>query len=195
MDFMQDHPKLATVIVAAVAVAVVLFLYFLSTRPPSISTSSSNQPIYAHGNSGPVEASPRYGTGPGSAATAVRDINFEELLAEDISGGQTMEAVVNVDIDGNGVQEAVVLLRGKGDSRPLDWRLYALRSGNVELLYDHANVAHGEIQVDGPRLVESEGVYSDGDASCCPSTIKKTFYVWKGDGLVVSRVESAPPGP
>jgi hypothetical protein len=45
----------------------------------------------------------------------------------------------------------------------------------------------------GPRLVESEGVYGEADPPCCPSSVKKAYYVWKADGLVVLKVELAPP--
>lgn len=190
---MQDHPKLTTAAVIAIAATVVLFLYFLSTRPASV--GSSTQPLYAHGNSGPVIPAESMGIVTGAPAEGIRGTDFQSLLSEELKGGATLEAVLFTDLSGDGTEEAVVLIRGPGESRPLDWRLYGDSAGITELLYDRSSVAQGEVEVQGPRLIESEGMFADGDEPCCPSAIKSTVYVWKGGGLVVSRVESAPPRP
>lgn len=195
----EEHPKTATVGAVIIAVAVVLLLWFLSTRAPSAG-SSSTQPVFAHGNSGPVATRPGGSSGADTTASetasgqSIGDVDFAALLAAQITGGRTLESVIYLDIDGNGDEEAVAAIRGTGDSRPLSWRLYGMKAAQVEILYERTDVAQGEIRVDGPRLAESEGVFAEGDQPCCPSSLKRTFYVWKGSSLVVSHVESAPPG-
>lgn len=188
---MQDHPRATTAAAIGIGVLVVLFLYYLSVQPPS--TRSGSNPVIAHGNQGPVIAGGDAGE-PGGGQD-IREIDFTARLGDDLSGGQALESVRYIDIDANGTEEAVVSLRGKGESRPLSWRLYGVRNGEPELLYERANVAQGEVQLDGPRIVESEGIFGESDQPCCPSSLKKAYYVWKGDGLVVSKVEAAAPAP
>ena len=105
-----------------------------------------------------------------------------------------VENVLYLDVNSDGAQEAVVLVRGDGQSRPLDWRVYAMENGQPVQLFERTDVSQGELSVKGPSLVESEGVYAPGDPECCPSSAKRTYYVWKGDSFVVSRIEAAPSG-
>lgn len=170
-----------------IAVAVVLLLWFLSTRAPTGGTST--QPVFAHGNEGPVLKTPG-----GASGQSIREIDFTSLLSGETSRGRALEGVIYVDIDADGTEEAVAAVRGTGEFNPLSWRLYGMKDGGVEVLYERTDLAQGGIKVDGPRIVESEGLYGDGDQPCCPSSLKRTFYVWKGGSLVVSRVETAPPG-
>ena len=116
------------------------------------------------------------------------------LTGEETAESWHVENVMYLDINGDGAQEALLLVRGDGDKRPLDWRLYAMKNGRLAQLFDRTRVAQGGLSVKGAALVESEGVYAAGDPDCCPSSAKRTYYVWKGDGLVVSRIEATPPG-
>lgn len=54
-NVMEEHPRIATIVVVLFAAAVILFLFFLSTRPPSLPSSASGLPVVAHSNSGPVQ--------------------------------------------------------------------------------------------------------------------------------------------
>lgn len=187
-NVLEEHPKVATVGVVLIAVAVILLLWILSTQPPTPGTKNE---IVAHSNNGPV-IPPASSTRP--YAQGIEDVDFPSLLQDETSGGRKLEDVVYTDIDGSGREEAVALIRGTGESNPLSWRLYGLKNGTVTVLYERTDIAQGELKVDGPRIVESEGLYAEGDQPCCPSAVTRTFYVWKGDSLVVSHVESAPPG-
>jgi hypothetical protein len=62
----------------------------------------------------------------------------------------------------------------------------------VRLLFERSGASQGELMIDGPRVVETEGVFAEGDQPCCPSSLKKTYYVWKSGSLVVSKVELQP---
>jgi len=181
--------------VVLIAAAVVLLLWFLSTRA---STLPSKEPILAHGNEGPVVSSP--GGLPGDSASeanytnGIQQIDFTSVLAGELDATHKLENVIYVDINSDGTDETIAALRGADASQPLSWRLYGMKSGQVEILFERTDIAQGEVKVEGPRIIENEGMYTESDQPCCPSSLKRTFYVWKGDTLVVSRVESAPPG-
>lgn len=121
-------------------------------------------------------------------------MDFKALAADELTGQKVLENVLYLDINGDGAEEALVMIRGEGENRPLDWRLYGTQNGGAAtVLFERSRLAQGEVSLQGPMLVESEGVYSAGDPDCCPSASKRTVYVWKSGGLVVSRIEAAPP--
>ena len=198
LEYLQDHQKVATVISITAAAAVVVFLVLISggNTPPSTGTSGY-QPVVAHGQDGPVIPAEQGGVaGSGETVTgaqAIRQADLPGLVGEETSGDWKIEDTIFFDIDGDGNEEALVLVRGEGESNPLDWRLYGMKNGETVLLFERTRVAQGEVTLQGPMLVETEGVYSDGDAACCPSSTKRTFFVWKEGSLVVSRIEAAPP--
>lgn len=198
LEYLQDHQKLATVISITVAAAVVVFLVLISggNTPPSTGTSGY-QSVVAHGQDGPVMPPVQGGTAVSSGTVTggmgIRQADLPGLVGEETTGDWKIENTIFVDIDGDGNEEALVLVRGEGESEPLDWRLYGMKNGEATLLFERTRVARGEVALQGPMLVETEGVYSDGDAACCPSSSKRTYYVWKGGSLVVSRIEAAPP--
>lgn len=197
LEYLQDHQKLATVISVTAAAAVVVFLVLISggNTPPSTGTSGY-QSVVAHGQDGPVIPSSQGGTadtGTVDGSQGIRQADLPGLVGEETAGSWKIENTMFIDIDGDGSEEAIVLVRGEGENTPLDWRIYGMKNGEATLLFERTRVAQGELAVQGPMLVETEGVYSDGDAACCPSSTKHTYYVWKGGSLVVSRVEAAPP--
>ncbi|MHB1390290.1 MAG: MdtA/MuxA family multidrug efflux RND transporter periplasmic adaptor subunit [Thermoleophilia bacterium] len=193
-NVMEERPRLATAVVVLFATTVILFLYFLSTRPPSLPSAASGGPVVAHSNSGPVQPADGIDAAQTAYLQGIRDVPLQSQVTDQLGEGRQLEETIYVDLDGDGREEALVLIRSAGERRELEWRLYGLRDGRAQQLFDHGNVAQGALEVQGPRLVESEGVYAAGDQACCPSQMKKTYYVWQGDGLVVSRVEAAPPG-
>lgn len=198
LEYLQDHQKLATVISITVGAAVVVFLVLISggNTPPSTGTSGY-QSVIAHGQDGPVIPASQGGDASGGGTVSViqgiRQADLPGLVGEETTGNWTIENTIFYDIDGDGAEEAIVLVRGVGESNPLDWRVYGMKNGEATVLFERTRVAQGEVAVQGPMLVETEGVYDDDDAACCPSSSKRTYYVWKSGGLVVSRVEAAPP--
>lgn len=139
---------------------------------------------------------------PPAAATVARGQGSEEGTAmpsgadiqPPVPDGMEAEPSLVTDIDGVAGNEVIYLFRGEGESRPLDWQLYTVINGEQVKVYEHTGVPHGEVVIDGPRIVEHEGVYSPDDDPCCPSQVKSTYYVWQGGSLVVSKVEIAPAG-
>ncbi|MEW6020097.1 MAG: hypothetical protein AB1760_18725 [Pseudomonadota bacterium] len=187
-NFLETHQKTATAGAIVVAVAVVALLWYLSTLPPS---TSGDEPVFAHSPSGPVQLNPS-GSGPAAPAD-ITEVDFPQYLSPEIEEGRELREVLYVDIDADGAKEAVATLKGSGENEPLDWFLYKVSEGEIRLIFEHRGVARGQVAVDGPRIVETEAVYAEGDEACCPSSQKRTIYVWKGGTLVVSRVEAAPP--
>ncbi|MEK6535920.1 MAG: hypothetical protein AABZ63_00330 [Actinomycetota bacterium] len=197
-DFLQNHQKLATVIVIAFAVAVVVFLWLISdSNGPSVG-DSAYPPAGAHGQPGQAVTgggSPPAANGSAtSGGLSIRQVDFKGLAGDELTGSQVLETVLYLDINSDGTEEALVMIRGEGENRPLDWRLYGMQNSNAAtVLFERSRVVQGEVSVQGPMLVESEGIYSTGDPDCCPSASKRTIYVWKAGSLVVSRIEAAPP--
>lgn len=196
LEYLQDHQKVATVISITVGIAVVVFLVLISggNTPPTVGTSGY-QSVVAHGQDGPVVPASQGSAAAAdvTASTGIRQVDLPGLVGEETTGNWKIENTIFFDIDGNGDEEAIVIVRGEGESNPLDWRLYGMKNGETTLLFERTRVAQGEVAVQGPMLVETEGVYSDGDSACCPSSTKRTYFVWKGGSLVVSRIEAAPP--
>jgi hypothetical protein len=187
------------VIVVLIGAGAFLFLYLLSSSAEPVrestssteKTGSTQQPAIIA--AGPDLSSPA-AAGSSEYESDLEKADFQTLMEPLLDEGKSVESVLFVDLNGDGLKEALVLVRGPGERRPLDWYYYALRGGQPAKLFERLRVTVGELQVQGPRLVESEGVYLEGDADCCPSWIKHTYYVWKDGSLVVLKVEAAPAG-
>ena len=196
-EFLQTHQKLATLVAVLLAAGVVALLYALSRSNPAPSAAVGAYTSTGNPSSGNPTAANAAGDTAGSGPGQGSDIHQADVTM--LTGAETapswkLENVLYVDVNNDGFQEAVVLVRGDGESRPLDWRIYAMKNGQPVQLFERTGLAQGGLSVKGPALVESEGVFAPGDAECCPSSAKRTYYVWKGDALVVSRVEATPPG-
>ncbi len=182
MKFWQEHPRLATVVALAIGVGTVLFLYVLSTVGGP-----------AHKSDLTVTGSVTQGAAGGSRA-AIEQVDFSQVLAPALAGGKSVENTRFLDLKGDGQEEALILVRGQGARRPLDWYVYGLdNAGKAVKLFERQGVAAGEVQVQGPQLVESEGVYAPGDRDCCPSAEKRTYYAWGNGSLTAFKTEAAPP--
>jgi hypothetical protein len=211
MEFFQNHRLISSLIALSIAIAATALLIYLSSTAdvkPVTSTSATTVTTpaveqYAPENdarisSGATEPGSAAGTegstgGTGSVDSAA-PAAVSGSVSEAIDPGSTIESTQYVDVDGDGMMETLVLARGDGESRPLDWYLMEESQAGVQVLFKRKGVAQGEIRVDGPRIVEQEGLYLPDDGACCPSQLKISYYVWKDGSLVVSSVEQAPPG-
>ena len=128
------------------------------------------------------------------AGQEIRQTDFNSLIA---AGGQGAPAVENImfkDVNGDGAEEALVLARAAGESRPLDIYLYELKDGKPEVTFKLTAVAHGGATIQGPRLVVMEGQYEPGDPPCCPSRQSRTYYTYQNSTFVKEYSEMAPAG-
>lgn len=190
MNFLQDHPRGATVGAIGVGILVIVALYLLSIvnqAPPSNGTPTTTVELPAAAGQAANDQYPP----PSGADTSLEQHDFAATI--NLAAGQSLEQVFPYDADSDGVSEAVVLVRGEGDVRPLDWYLFDV-GDDMLLLFERRGIVQGEVAIDGPRIVESEGIYSARDDACCPASFKRTYYVWKDGGLVASSVVAQPAG-
>ena len=187
MNFWQEHPRLATVVALAVGVGTVVFLYVLS----AVGGPAHKSDLTVAGSVAQKTA----GSGAaGGSKAAIEQVDFSQVLAPALTGGKSVRSTRFLDLKGDGQEEALILVRGQGARRPLDWYVYGLaNAGKAVKLLERQGVAAGEVQVQGPQLVESEGVYAPGDRDCCPSAEKRTYYAWASGSLTAFKTEAAPP--
>ncbi len=139
------------------------------------------------------QASPAPGVG--EAADAAAAAGLAEVIANLAGPGETVERTQLADIDGDGNPEALVSVRKPGEDRRLDWYLFRLQGEEAPReLFSRKGVLQGEVEVAGPRIVESEGLYGEGDAPCCPSRTKHSFYAWERGALTLVSTEVSPAG-
>lgn len=194
MKLLQEHPLAAAVaalLIVAVAVSGYLMLSAGLETDEQTSTGTtatgidSVQPA-TDGNGAATGNSAGSGTVTGRSPGA----DVEGLLGGEVEKLPALQG----DINGDGEMETVILGRGAGETKPLDWFLVGSGGDGATVLFSREGVVHGEVTIDGPRIVEVEAVYGPGDEPCCPAALKKTIYVWRDDGLVVSRIEAVPGG-
>jgi hypothetical protein len=191
LNFFQNHRVISTLIALALAAAATALLFILSSTADVVPrTDTSTQTSTAA--TGQYLDTDNQAAGAGSAVPDSDTLKMIEDALAINAGSGSIESTQYVDIDGDGSMETLVLVRGEGDARPLDWYLLKLSGGEVQKLFERTRVAQGGVRVDGPRIVEREGLYGPGDEACCPSEAIVTYYVWKEGGLVVSTVESSP---
>lgn len=198
MSYFEEHKAVATLISITIGVAAVAILYYLSTL------DGGDQPVPEDAYSltigdGAGSGDGADGTGAAGAMADARpgeiqQVDFSQMAAPDIGDDQEIEGVLLVDVDGNGSQEAVLLVRGAGERRPLDWYLFGIDGATASRLYERLAITQGELRVDGPMIVEQEAEYQAGDADCCPSRVKTNYYVWKDGSLQLSRSGASAPG-
>jgi hypothetical protein len=190
LNTLQEHPRAATAGAILLGLSVVAILYLLSVinEPPENATSTQ-----ATVDEGQPASGEQYGAGQGDGTGPEEADDVQELPGIDDDQAATGERI-EYDIDGDGITETLLLVRGEGESRPLDWYLIDNDATEPKVVFARKGVVRGEVTIDGPRIVETEAVYAAGDESCCPSQSKRTLYVWRDGSLVVLRVEAAPAG-
>jgi hypothetical protein len=181
-------------VVIMIAVAVGLFLYLLSSSAGPL-PGSSTVGTDAYGTSTLQTNAGNGDTGQTPSETTNRNIrqaDFAALLTEEHASAQGIENKLFMDINNDGVEEALILVRGEGENRPLDLYLYKVKGDSADVIFRETGVAQGAATFQGSWLIVTEGIYASGDPLCCPSSVKRTYYVFKDGALVVSKVEAAP---
>ena len=164
---------LATVVVVVIAVAVGIFLLILgrSAGPPPRTLTILGE-----------AAKTQY-----SAEEEIKQTDLEQLLT---AGGGTTGAIENklfIDVNGDGKQEALVLVRGQGANPPLDVYLFAMKDGTAAEIFECRGVAQGAATLDGPQLMIAETI-------CCPPQVLRTYYNWQSDTFVAVKTTAEPAG-
>jgi hypothetical protein len=134
------------------------------------------------------------------AASDISGVDFSqvpavETLLEDSGGRLVPEEIVFADLTGDGVDEAVVPISSGGSGGDIAYSVFSERGGNLEeLLQVKPEAGRVTAAVEDGVLVETQPVYAPEDPLCCPSQLRRTYYRWDGEELVVDRevTESAP---
>lgn len=202
MSYFEEHKLISTVVTISIALAAVALLFYLSSSAddtvPTAPQDEYSLPGSSQEDDGEAGAAPQARgstlalevTEPGD----IQQVDFSQMLAPEIGPGQEIEGILLLDADANGSQEALLLVRGPGERRPLDWYLYGLDGSTAVKLFGRSDIAQGEVRLDGPRIVEQEAAYQPGDPDCCPSRVTTTYYVWKDGSLQASKTEVSPAG-
>jgi len=148
------------------------------------------------------EAKPRaiFTPPPGPTATPVtslREVDFAdrvfaaELVAPVQGGEVSRERVRFADLIGNdGVEEAVVIVESGGTAGEIGADVCRLREGRPQLIHFFRDAGRPELLRDAIPI--REGVYSMGDAECCPSRLRETNYQWRGESFVLLSEQVVP---
>ncbi|MHB8858368.1 MAG: hypothetical protein ACYC6Z_02640 [Thermoleophilia bacterium] len=108
-----------------------------------------------------------------------------------------VESVLYQDLNGDGNEEALVLVRQQGSGAYLAYYVYTMEAGAPEKLFERLDVSHGKVELGtGGSFVETEPVYGPQDPNCCPGNLKVTTYTWSAASQTFvptsSKLEPAP---
>ena len=127
---------------------------------------------------------------PGAPATgaSLREVDFTDaaLAAELINragGGEIVpERTVFEDLDGDGVEEAVVIVESGGTAGDLAAGIFRSTADGPELAYFAQSGGRVEVRV-GVVIFQS-GIWGPDDPGCCPSQLREVGVGWNGDAFV-----------
>lgn len=136
-------------------------------------------------------------TGAGVTATAsggpvgsLRDVDFSappfasDLIRQAGGGEVPRERVRYVDLTGDGVEEAVVVVDSGGTLGEIAVGVFKAAGQGIDLAYFRK--LGGRVDVRGRALVVIEAAPSPGDPECCPSGLRETTVEWRGAGFEVT---------
>lgn len=135
-------------------------------------------------------ATPRAGATSVATSTAgarprlasLRDADFRSMpyvgeLVDRAGGGEVAtDRVRFVDLTGDGVEEAVVVVEG-GTQGDIGVGVYRLVGSRAELAFFRQ--LSGRVQVRDTMIVVQVGVPQPGDPACCPSRVRETVFGWR----------------
>lgn len=108
-----------------------------------------------------------------------------------LSGYALVDDVLYGDLDGNGSEEAIVLVDSGGTGGLLGFLLYREAEPTPGLVLARTGYKLG-VAVEGNKLVIHEPNYVGFEANCCPSSTTRTLNVLEGDRLVTLATEVEP---
>ena len=136
-----------------------------------------------------------------ATATAPPDIRQQDLTAQpglreflNSAGGEVVaEAIIYVDLTGEGAEEAVVPVSSGGEGGDIAVFVFGYGpTGLQELLRVLPENRSLRADVIDDTLTVTEPVFGPGDPLGRPSELRKTTYEWNGTALVVGSQETVP---
>lgn len=124
----------------------------------------------------------------GTPVQSLREVDFSSVglagVLIDLAGGGEVpaERVQFLDLTGDGMDEAVVVVESGGTLGDLGVGVYRLAGGAPVL--EFFTQAGGRVEVRVGVVVVQSGVYEAGDAQCCPSRLRESGFAWDGEQFV-----------
>jgi hypothetical protein len=131
----------------------------------------------------------------------IQDIDLTKVpeivaFAEITGGSIAVKAAQFTDVTADGRDEALVSVASGGTFGDLGYFVVTLNDGWPEVIRQATadpSSRHGlNVQVENGLIVETSGIYGPEDPNCCPSSLKKTYYVWDGQDFQISASEIIP---
>ena len=128
------------------------------------------------------------------AAQSARSIDFKNSavvgrIIDHFKGGQvTPERITYVDVTGDRVDDAVVVVESGGTAGDLGAAVFSVEDGKPKLLGYIDRAGKVEVRLGGAVagvLVVTQGVYAPTDAQCCPSKLREIVLQWDGRQFAV----------
>jgi hypothetical protein len=131
----------------------------------------------------------------------IQDIDLTKVpeivaFAETTGGSIAVKAAQFTDVTADGRDEALVSVASGGTFGNLGYFVVTLNDGWPEVIRQATvdrSSRHGlNVQVENGLIVETSGIYGPEDPNCCPSSLRKTYYVWDGHEFQISASEIIP---
>ena len=182
----------AVLVLLAVVVAASAVLSFGGSRPASAAGVPLRQAdwLTVLENDPAVTIDPTAYSLPGAYRPFV-EVAAPRAPGGTLSGYALVDDVIYADLDGDGAEEAIVLVDSGGTGGLLGFLLYREADPAPRL----ALVRSGyklDITIDGDKVAIDEPNYVGFEANCCPSSTTRTLNVLEGDRLVTLATETEP---
>jgi hypothetical protein len=124
------------------------------------------------------------------------------LSGEGTGGSFRVDPPLFADIDGDGVEDAIVLcvLGTGGTGKFSSVGIYTLRAGKVVEIGDIPGGDRGDggirkVALDGTGVIVERNVLAEGDGACCASSWRRERWIWRGGEPVEDTTARGAPQP
>jgi hypothetical protein len=116
-----------------------------------------------------------------------------QALLEDTEGVFAQENVIYDDVNGDGIDEAIVPIASGGTGADIGFIVLTPSDGGTRTLLTHVPQGEGlAIEVQDGKIVTTEPAPGPDDPLCCPSFLRKTTFNWNGAALALESSETIP---
>jgi hypothetical protein len=138
----------------------------------------------------PKGPTPKAPSATSAAARSLREFDFSApALAADLinragGGDVPKERIRYLDLTGDGVEEAVVVVESGGTLGDIGVGVFRAAAPRPALAYFRK--LGGRVDIRGSAIVLIEGVPAPGDPACCPAQLRETTIEWRGSAFDVT---------
>jgi hypothetical protein len=122
------------------------------------------------------------------------DNPYVNLKNGQVGGFPVLNEIVYVDMDGDGVEEAAILLNSGGTAGATSFLIYRMAGTNSPQLATYGEGYKARLTLEKGKLVVINALYSQDVPNCCPNAFGYETYVLKSNKLqvVAERFEGVP---